>query len=63
MPAYAYGRLAAASLTMAVLLFAFSDSFAVAVPAFGLLAIGSVALCIAVGWDAPPRDGYRAPGR
>ena len=57
MPEHAYGRLAAAALLLATLLFAFSDSFEVAVLAFGLLAVGSVALCVAVGWDTPQRSG------
>jgi hypothetical protein len=48
MPARSYAQLALASLTMAVGLFAFSSSFTVAILAFGLLTVGSVALCVAV---------------
>jgi hypothetical protein len=44
MPARSYTQLAVASIAMAAGLFAFSDSFAVAVLAFGLLMVGSVAL-------------------
>ena len=46
----AYGRLSAASFLLATLLLAFSESFAVAICAFGLITVGSVALGIAVGW-------------
>jgi hypothetical protein len=44
MPASSYTQLAVASIALAAGLFAFSDSFAVAILAFGLLMVGSVAL-------------------
>jgi hypothetical protein len=47
MPARSYAQLATGSFAFAVLLLAFSESFAVAVLAFGLLAVGSVALSVA----------------
>jgi hypothetical protein len=55
MPARAYAQLALASLTLAVCLFAFSDSFTVAVLAFGLLTIGSVSMCVAMSGSAESR--------
>jgi hypothetical protein len=42
-----YAELAFGSLALATGLFAFSSSFGVAVLAFGLLIVGSVALCAA----------------
>ena len=56
MSSRSYAQLAGASLTMAAGLFAFSDSFEVAILAFGLLAVGCVALCVAgmLGAERPP---------
>ena len=61
MPASSYINLALATMTMAIGLFAFSDSFAVAIAAFGLLTIGSVALSVAgmMSADRRPGDGAR----
>jgi len=54
MPARSYIQLALVSFAMAAGLFAFSDSFAAAVMAFGLLAVGSVALGLGTA-PQPPR--------